>query len=102
MRETKGQNNGSKNKFYALPNWVNDCDTLSEYLELNPDEFNVLKTLWLHKGKRHEGTNEEREINKRVHYSIRSLIKLKRDTKGNICKNVVKKLLINIYKNFVK
>ena len=63
---------GSKNKFYEIPNWVKDLDDLSEYLNLDPYEFNVLKTLWIHKGKRHNGTNELREINKRLHYAEKS------------------------------
>ena len=63
------QNDGSKNKFYKIPKWVKDLDDLSEYLELDPYEFNILKTLWLHKGNRHNGTNNTREINKRLHYA---------------------------------
>jgi len=34
--------------------------------------FNILKTLWLHKGKRHNGTDSTREINKRLHYAQKS------------------------------
>lgn len=66
------QNDGSKNKFYEIPEWVKDLDDLSEYLELDPYEFNILKTLWLHKGNRHNGTNNTREINKRLHYAQKS------------------------------
>lgn len=74
----KGQNNGSKNKFYELPSWVNDCDTLAEYLDLDPYEFNILKTLWINKGARHNGTDKEREIMKCIHYSNKRLDKFKR------------------------
>lgn len=66
------QNDGSKNKFYKIPKWVKDLDDLSEYLELDPYEFNLLKTLWLHKGNRHSGTDNTREINKRLHYAQKS------------------------------
>jgi len=66
------QNDGSKNKFYEIPGWVKDLDDLSEYLELDPYEFNILKTLWLHKGNRHNGTNNTREINKRLYYAQKS------------------------------
>ena len=73
-----GANNGSKNSFYDIPKWVKDLDTLSEYLDLDPYEFNILKTLWINKGKRHDGTNKERELNKCEHYSKKRLEKFKR------------------------
>lgn len=69
------QNDGSKNNFYAIPAWVEDLDDLSEYLELDGYEFNILKTLWVHKGNRHNGTDEAREINKRLHYAQKSKLK---------------------------
>lgn len=69
---------GSKNSFYAIPEWVEDLDDLSEYLELDPYEFNILKTLWIHKGNRHSGNSEKRELNKRVHYANKSLKKFER------------------------
>jgi DNA-binding response OmpR family regulator len=72
---------GSKNKFYEIPSWVKDLDDLSEYLNLDPYEFNILKTLWIHKGKRHSGTNELREINKRLHYAEKSKEKYLRNEK---------------------
>lgn len=70
--------NGLKNSFYEIPSWVEDLDDLSEYLQLDPYEFNTLKTLWLHKGNRHDGTNELREINKAIHYSNKRLEKFNR------------------------
>lgn len=73
-----GQNNGGENPFYKLPEWVQDADTLSEYLELDGYEFNILKSLWSHKGQRHVGTDEEREAKKRLHYAQRGVDKLKR------------------------
>lgn len=76
-----GQNDGSKNNFYQLPDWVKDCDTLSEYLNLDPYEFNILKTLWTNKGKRHNGTSKEREINKCIHYANKRKEKYERNTK---------------------
>lgn len=66
-------NDGGKNDFYAIPEWVKDCDYLAEYLELSFFEGNILKTLWIHKGDRHKGTNRERELNKRLHYAKKSL-----------------------------
>lgn len=72
---------GSKNNFYEIPVWVKDLDDLSEYLKLDPYEFNILKTLWIHKGKRHNGTNELREINKRLHYAEKSREKYLRSGK---------------------
>ena len=66
------QNDGSKNKFYEIPEWVKDLDDLSEYLGLDGFEFNILKTLWVHKGNRHNGTDKAREINKRLHYAQKS------------------------------
>lgn len=64
-----GSNDGSKNSFYKIPEWVKDVDDLSEYLQLDPYEFNILKTLWVNIGERHSGTNQEREINKCIHYA---------------------------------
>lgn len=72
---------GSKNKFYEIPEWAKDLDDLSEYLNLDPYEFNILKTLWIHKGKRHNGTNKLREINKRLHYAEKSKEKYLRNEK---------------------
>lgn len=77
------QNDGSKNKFYEIPEWVKDLDDLSEYLELDPYEFNILKTLWIHKGKRHTGTTNTREINKRLHYAQKSKEKHTRQEDAN-------------------
>ena len=86
MKETEGSvqvasngtNDGSKNNFYSIPYWVHDLDDLAEYLDLDGFEFNTLKSLWLHRGDRHNGTNEEREINKRLHYANRSSRKYQR------------------------
>lgn len=76
--EPTGQNDGGENPFYKLPEWVQDVDTLSEYLELDGYEFNILKSLWSHKGQRHVGTNEEREANKCLHYAQRAVDKINR------------------------
>lgn len=76
--DNKSNLDGSKNSFYEIPKWIKDLDDLSEYLELDPYEFNILKTLWIHKGNRHQGTNEKRELNKRLHYSNKSLEKFER------------------------
>ena len=73
-----GQNNGGANMFYKLPDWIHDVDTLAEYLELDGFEFNILKSLWRHKGQRHVGTSEEREVNKCLHYAQRSVDKVNR------------------------
>lgn len=73
------KNNGLKNSFYQIPEWIKDLDDLSEYLKLDPYEFNILKTLWIHLGDRHDGTNEVREVNKCIHYSEKRLKKLNRD-----------------------
>jgi len=45
-----------------------DLDDLSELFGNDAFVFNVLKTLWIHHGNRHEGTSRERELNKRDHY----------------------------------
>ncbi len=79
LTKTTGSNDGSKNSFYAIPDSVKDLDDLAEYLELDPNEFNVLKTLWVNKGIRHNGTTPEREVKKRIHYSQRSLVKLEKN-----------------------
>jgi len=75
-KKTNGSNDGSKNSFYAIPEWVEDVDDLAEYLKLDGFEFNVLKSLWAHIGDRHSGTNVKREANKRVHYANRSVAKI--------------------------
>ncbi len=54
--------------WYAFPEWVEDVDTLNEWLG---DSFyfgNFLKTFWINRGLRHNGTSVEREKNKRMHY----------------------------------
>jgi len=73
-----GANDGGSNRFYSIPYWVHDCDTLSEFLELDAYEFNILKTLWLNKGLRHNGTTHERELKKRLHYANRCIEKNER------------------------
>jgi hypothetical protein len=73
-----GSNDGGKNSFYEIPEWVKDLDDLAEYLQLDGFEFNTLKTLWINIGMRHTGTTEEREIKKRIHYSNKSLKKMER------------------------
>ena len=73
-----GQNDGGENSFYKLPDWVYDVDTLSEYLELDPYQFNMLKALWSNKGQRHTATNKHREANKALHYAQREVDKLQR------------------------
>lgn len=51
-----------------FPAWVTDLETLNELLGDSFYRGNVLKTFWLSKGIRHEGTNPERELNKRQWY----------------------------------
>lgn len=77
-RIESGANDGSANAFYKIPDWVKDCDLLAEYLELDHYEANILKTLWINKGARHDGTNKNRELNKRLHYAQKSIEKLNR------------------------
>ena len=76
--QTNGQNDGGENPFYKLPEWVQDADTLSEYLDLDPYQFNILKALWANKGQRHAGTDRAREANKALHYAQREVDKLNR------------------------
>lgn len=66
-------NDGGRNHFYDIPEWVVDVDDLAEYLELNYALGNVLKSLWINIGTRHAATNENREAKKRVHYANREL-----------------------------
>jgi len=75
-----GTNDGSKNDFYKFPDWVKDVDTLSEYWNLDFYDGNVLKTLTLNLGARHEGTSKKRELNKRLHYSKMAIEKFQRQT----------------------
>ena len=75
---SNGSNDGGKNNWYKFPDWVNDIDTLSEYLQLDGYEFNVLKSLTSNLGSRHSGTSIERELNKRLHYAKKSIEKLNR------------------------
>lgn len=67
------KNDGSKNNFYEIPEWVKDVDDLAEYLKLSFDEGNILKSLWCKIGDRHDATNPMREARKCVHYSERRL-----------------------------
>jgi len=78
-----GSNDGSHNTFYDFPKWVTNIDTLAEYLQLDGFDFNVLKTLTYKLGKRHSGTNEMRELKKRLHYTNAALAKAERN-KGEI------------------
>jgi hypothetical protein len=66
---------GGENDFYAIPDDIKDLDDLSDYLELSPALFNILKTLWVNKGNRHTGTNRLREAEKRLYYSKREIAK---------------------------
>jgi len=79
VEETKSFNNdGGKNSFYEIPSEVKDVDDLCEYLELNFFMGNILKSLWVKKGKRHEATDEKREAKKRVHYAQKELNRLEK------------------------
>ncbi|TLP41053.1 hypothetical protein [Arcobacter arenosus] len=69
--ETK--NDGSKNDFYKIPDWVEDVDDLHEYLQLDGYEFNILKSLWSRLGNRHGATNPIREAKKCLHYAEKRL-----------------------------
>lgn len=66
-------NNGGKTSVYQLPEWVKDCDDFSEWRELNPFQFNILKAAWAFNTQRHKGTDEVRDLNKIVHYAKRQL-----------------------------
>lgn len=68
------------NKFNnQLPLWVNDLETLNEWNGNDAYNLNIMKTLLVNFGTRHNGTNRARELNKRRHYAIRRLDKIKRD-----------------------
>jgi len=73
-----GSNDGGKNSFYDFPDWVTNIDTLSEYLQLDGYDFNVLKTLTVNLGARHGGTSKKRELNKRLHYTKLAIKKFQR------------------------
>ena len=73
-----GDNDGGHNSFYDFPKWVTNIDTLAEYLDLDGFDFNVLKTLTYKIGKRHAGTNEMRELKKRLHYTNAAITKAER------------------------
>ncbi len=72
---------GGKNPFYDIPKWVEDCDDLIEYLDLNYAEGCILKSLWSKKGNRHKATYPLREAKKRAHYANRELMKVERENK---------------------
>jgi hypothetical protein len=78
LHKPQPNTDGSKNPFYEIPKWVNDCDDLIEYLELNYFEGCILKSLWTHIGKRHDATNPMREAKKRKHYSEKELTRLQK------------------------
>ena len=52
----------------TFPKWVEDVDTLCEYYGCNFYFGNILKTMFIHLGDRHSGTNKERELKKREWY----------------------------------
>ena len=73
-------NDGSKNSFYEIPEWVKDCDDLADYLGLDFFQGNILKSIWgISKGNRHSGTSKDRDLNKIIHYANKSKDKLKRE-----------------------
>ena len=78
IEENNFNNDGGKNSFYAIPEWVKDCDDLAEYLELSFGDGNILKSLWVNIGDRHTGTNPLRESKKCSHYANRRLKRLER------------------------
>lgn len=80
LLEEKNSNDGGHNNFYDFPHWVTNIDTLAEYLKLDGYDFNVLKTLTVNLGARHDGTNIKRELNKRLHYVERAIEKFNRPT----------------------
>ena len=77
--EKNGSNDGFKNNFYKFKPWVYDVDTLAESLNLDGFLFNVLKSLFGVTISRHDGTNPERDLNKLLHYSLKSSIKIRRE-----------------------
>lgn len=79
--EIEVNSDGGKNNFYEIPSSVTDVDDLCEFLELNFSQGNILKSLWVNKGNRHNATNPLREAKKRKHYSDREL---KREEMKNV------------------
>jgi hypothetical protein len=58
-----------------LPSWVVDLETLNEWNGNDAYNLNIMKTLLVNFGTRHNGTNRNREINKRRHYLKRRFAK---------------------------
>lgn len=91
------QNDGSKNKFYEIPEWVKDLDDLSEYLDLRGDEFNCLKAIYgvaksRQGANRHSSTGIKRDSNKLLHYAQRVQARIHNDERNTRLGNDTEKI----------
>jgi len=77
-------NNGLTNNFYKIKSFVKDVDDLSESLNLDGFQFNILKSLFGLNKSRHNGTSPLRDSNKILHYGIKNLVKYHRDKDKDI------------------
>lgn len=73
------KNNGGKTDYYQLPEWVKDADDFTEWRGMDFFQGNILKSVWCFNTQRHSGTNEERELNKIIHYAQKRLNKIKKE-----------------------
>lgn len=73
------KNNGGKTDYYQLPEWVKDADDFAEWRGMDFFQGNILKSVWCFNTQRHSGTNEERELNKIIHYAQKRLNKIKKE-----------------------
>jgi len=88
----KIKSDGGKNNFYKFPKWVNDIDSLARYWKLSFAEGNVLKSLAINLGNRHDGTNPLREKRKALHYAVDRLLADDNYTPDQIVEQVLKQL----------
>lgn len=72
-------NNGGKTDYYQLPDWVKDADDFAEWRGMDFFQGNILKSVWCFNTNRHSGTNEERELNKIIHYAQKRLNKIRKE-----------------------
>ena len=91
----ENNNNGLRNNFYEIEEFVVDVDDLSESLNLDGFQFNILKSLFGLNESRHNGTSADRDSYKILHYAIKNVLKLKRSVGykiGDVLMDVISKL----------
>ena len=70
---------------------IKDADDFSEWRNMNFFQGNILKVAWTFNVGRHDGTSQERDLNKVIHYANREKLRL---TRANLLESTMQVFVI--------